>query len=65
MNNVPICRDYDDVREQKLDSPIYPASIRALAAASHSDDVLRKAQNTAIPEFMRFNIVENEVRDVV
>ena len=47
VNNVPICRDYDDVREQKLDSPIYPASIRALAAASHSDDVLRKAQNTA------------------
>lgn len=64
LNNIPLCSDYDDLRGCKLEKPVYPASLLALSAIS-DDKVLEAAKKTAIPEFMRFNIVENEVRDVV
>ena len=41
-----------------------PLCIRAFAEAAHSDEILKQSVRTAIPEFIRFNIVENEVRDV-
>ena len=36
-----------------------------VSAATKDKSVLRKAAMTAIPEFKRFNIIENEVRDVI
>ena len=64
-NDIPICDDYDDLRICKLDEPVYPSSLRAMAIASNNDSVLNEAFDTAIPEFKRFNIVENEVRNVI
>ena len=64
INHVPLCKDYDDLRSLKLREPIYPLSIRAYAAATHSDEILKRSVCDAIPEFIRFNIVENEIRDV-
>ena len=64
-NNVPLCSDYDDLRSIRLPEPLYPAGIRAAAAVSHNTDVFRQAVQDSIPEFIRFNIVENEVRDVI
>ena len=64
-NDIPLCDDYDDLRRCRLEKPIYPASLRAVSAASKDDAVLRKAAMTAIPEFRRFNIIENEVRNVI
>ncbi len=64
-NDVPLCDDYDDLRRCKLEKPVYPAGIRALSAAAQNDAAIKEAAKTAIPEFMRFNIVENEVRNVI
>ena len=64
-NDIPICDEYDDLRTCKLDVPIYPSSLRAMAKVSNSDKVLEEAYVTAIPEFKRFNIIENEVRNVI
>ena len=64
-NDVPLCDDYDDLRQCKLEKPVYPASVRALSAAAQNDAAIKEAAKTAIPEFMRFNIVENEVRNVI
>jgi len=64
-NDVPICDEYDDIRRCKLETTIYPSGVLALSAASKKDDELRKAERTAIPEFKRFNIIENEVRNVI
>ena len=64
-NDVPICDDYDDLRRCRLEKPIYPAGILALSAAAQNDAAIKEAAKTAIPEFMRFNIVENEVRNVI
>ena len=64
-NEIPLCDDYDDLRRCRLEKPVYPASLLALSAASRSEDALQAAVRTAIPEFKRFNIIENEVRNVV
>ena len=63
-NDVPLAREYDDLRRCKLERPVYPASLRAVSAAAGNDKALKEAVDTAIPEFKRFNIVENEVRNV-
>ena len=65
MNNVPLCEEYDDLRKCKLEKAVYPAGIIALSKTGNEDDVLSKAFNDSIPEFKRFNIIENEVRNVV
>ena len=64
-NDVPLCDDYDDLRRCKLEKPVYPASVREVSAASKSNEAMRQAAKAAIPEFMRYTIVETEVRNVI
>ena len=64
-NGIPLCDDYDDLRRCRLEKPIYPASVRAISAAAKNDETIRRAAETAIPEFKRFNIIENDVRNVI
>lgn len=64
-NAVPICNDFDDLRRLKFERPIYPASILAIARVTKDDNILKESIEESIPEFIRFNIVEAEVRDVV
>lgn len=64
-NNVPLCSDYDDLRKFRFREPLYPAGISALCAASGDNDAKEKAMQMAIPEFLHFNIVEAEVRNVI
>ncbi len=64
-NDIPLCEDYDDLRQCSLKKTLYPESLRALAASSNDKSVLKRAEESAIPEFMRFNIVESEVRNVI
>lgn len=65
MNNIPICTGYDDLRCCKLKEPLYPSGILTAAIVSGGDAPKTKALQEAIPEFLRFNIVESEVRNVV
>lgn len=65
MNSVPFCTRYDDLRCCRLKEPLYPTGILTAALVSDSDAPKTKALQEAIPEFLRFNIVESEVRDVV
>lgn len=64
-NNISICEEYDDLRSCKLEKVIYPAGIIAVSVASKSAEPLERAKKEAIPEFMRFNIIESDVRNVV
>ena len=64
-NNIPLCQDFDDLRKCKLEKTIYPAGLLAYSAVSENKNILKEAEKNAIPEFIRFNIVENEVRNVV
>lgn len=64
-NDVPLDSEYDDIRECRLEKPVYPASLWAIAVVEGSDQVLKESEKNAIPEFMHFNIIESEVRNVV
>lgn len=64
-NGIPLCADYDDLRLCKLEKPVYPAGILALCAAAKDNAPLKQAEQEAIPEFRRFNIIESDVRNVV
>ena len=64
-NDMPLCSNYNDLRKAKLQKPIFPASIIVLSSVSESDKPKEESIKAAIPEFMRFNIVEAEVRNIV
>lgn len=65
LHDLPQCSDYDDLRRCKLEKTVYPASVMAISLAAGNDQALKQAEKEAIPEFMRFNIVESEVRNVI
>lgn len=64
-NNVPICNDYDDLRQQKMQKLIYPVGVLITANVLKDDSVKDDAIKHAIPEFLKYNIVESEVRNVI
>ena len=45
--------------------PIYPAGLLIADSVLKEKKIKEKAFEEAIPEFKRFNIIENEVRNVV
>lgn len=65
INNIPLCTRYDNLRSCKLETIIYPTSLQLLAAVLQNDQLLQESREQAIPEFMRHNIVESEVENVI
>ena len=63
-NGLPVCTNYNVIRKQKLAQPVYPSSVLVQAAVMQNEDIKEEARKKAIPEFMRFNIVESEVRNL-
>ena len=64
INEIPLSEEYDDLRKCRLEKPVYPSSLAAMAEVSENQNILTEAMEQAIPEFRRFNIIENEVRNV-
>lgn len=64
INDIPLCNSYNEIRKMKLKNTIYPSSVIAASAVSSDDWIKKKAAAESIPEFMRFNIVESEIRNV-
>ena len=65
VNGIPLCEEYNDLRKCRLKEMVYPASVMSLSAASGTQEAKEKSRQAAIPEFMRFNIVESEIRNVI
>ena len=63
-NQVPLCTNYNDIRTAKLRRPVYPSSVVILCRTLKSDAPKEECYRMAIPEFLRFNIVESDVRNV-
>lgn len=63
-NQIPICTNYNDIRTAKLQRPVYPSSVVILCRTLKSDAPKEECYRMAIPEFLRFNIVESDVRNV-
>ena len=65
INNIPICKDYNDIRRHKLKQTIYPSSITAMYLTSNDENIKKEAYQNSIPEYRKYNIVESEIRNVV
>ena len=65
INDIPICSKYDDIRSMKLSKPIYPIGAGVTDKVMRSDDAINKVKAESIPEFVRFNIYESDIRNVV
>ena len=49
----------------KLSKPVYPEGVIISSKVLKTDLPLKKAEENAIPEFKHFNLMENEVRNVI
>ena len=65
VNSLPLREGYEELRKAKLDKPVYSIGTIALSKIYGSDEPFRKAEENAIPEFKRFNIMEGEIRDAI
>lgn len=64
-NDLPLCQEYNDVRAHRLAEPLFPLSVVMADDITRSGKWKTESIRDAIPEFMRFNIVEGEIRNVV
>lgn len=64
-NDIPLYNGYDKLRTGKLDKVLYPSGKMAMYSLSGDESILIKSFDESIPEFKRFNIVENEIENVV
>ena len=65
INDIPLCSAYEKYRSMKLKKKLYPMGIIVACAVSDDENLKAQAELSAIPEFLRFNIVESEVRNVI
>ena len=64
IHDIEQCDRYNEFREIKAKELIYPTGVILLSKLTNSEEPKEKALNEAIPEFLKFNIVESKVRDV-
>ena len=65
LNDLPTAVELNDLRSKELAKPLYPMSVVLADAVSRTTTHADRSIKAAIPEFMRFNIVESEIRNVV
>lgn len=58
---MPLCTQYDDLRRLKLQDTLFPAGVLAMSEVAKDPQIKERSIEEAIPEFMRFNIVESSV----
>lgn len=64
INNIPLCKEYNDIRQHKLEDVIYPSSIIAMYLLKQDESIKQEAYENSIPEYRKYNIVESEIRNV-
>lgn len=62
LNQIPIYTKYNYLRLRKMENKIYPLSIKTSAMVLNVD--VEQLTSNAIPEFLRFNIVEGDIFNV-
>lgn len=64
INNIGLSSKYDNIREYSLPETVYPMDINLAAKIDRRLDIREKAMRESIPEFIKYNIVEKEIRNV-
>ena len=65
QNDVPLRTKYDRYRRLKFEKPLLPRSARLVSLILKNDDEIKEVYANAIPEFLKYNIIEGDVRNVV
>ena len=65
INDVPMCSEYDDLRQQRMQEIVYPVGVLLTARVLGEESIKEQALKEAIPEILRFNIVESDIRNVI
>ena len=65
INDVPMCSEYDDLRQQRMQEIVYPVGVLLTARVLGDESIKEQALKEAIPEILRFNIVERDIRNVI
>ena len=63
-NEIPICTRYEQLRHLKFEKPIFPKQTEMVCRLMHNDSFKEKLLKKANPEFLKYNIVEGDMRDV-
>ncbi|NLZ37268.1 MAG: helix-turn-helix transcriptional regulator [Clostridiales bacterium] len=64
INDIPLCNNYNDIRGCTLKQTLYPRDIEFAARLSDELDLREASKRDAIPEFLRHNIIESDIRNV-
>lgn len=64
INRIQTSSVYNNIREYSLPETIYPMDVSLAAKITGSQDIKARAIKESIPEFIKYNIVEKEIRDV-
>lgn len=65
INDVPMCSEYYDLRQQRMQEIVYPVGVLLTARVLGDESIKEQALKEAIPEILRFNIVESDIRNVI
>lgn len=65
INDVPMCSEYDDLRQQRMQEIVYPVGVLLTARVLRDESIKEQALKEAIPEILKFNIVESDIRNVI
>ena len=63
-NDIPLCTAYDPLRKTRLKELAVPAGVVISKELFGNQLAYEKALENAIPEFLKYNIVEGDIRDV-
>ena len=63
-NNIPLCNIYDGLRSAKMEEIIYPDGVILMSYLRKSNKPKKDILKKAIPEFLKYNIVELEIKNV-
>lgn len=65
LHNAPICNKYDYYRTKKLANILYPKDVLLMDKLNPDSNIKEEVLKTCNPEFLKYNIVEGDLRDVV
>lgn len=60
-----LIRKYYDLRQQRMQEIVYPVGVLLTARVLGDESIKEQALKEAIPEILRFNIVESDIRNVI
>jgi len=64
LNELPLDGSYDDIRQYKFNEPVFPEGVDFLCYIHKNNMAREEYLKKAIPEFLMFNIVESDIRNV-